>query len=136
MVGSDAWLKKIPSEAPPHVSSWPDKSNSAKGTRRGARHSSSRRWLEFSKSENLSELLKHPSKETIGPSTISASDFAHQESLFQFAQTKRRLFVFATSKHEARNRTRMTISLRNANYLSFKFKETLRYVFFVHFFFS
>ena len=49
-------------------------------------------------------------------------------SLFRFAQTS---FVFATRlKPEARNRIRIRISLRNANYLSFlKFNETLRFYF-------
>ena len=63
-LGSDALLlKKITCEAPRHVSSRPDWSLSvgldarvhgrATCTRRGARRSSSRRWLEISESINL-----------------------------------------------------------------------------------
>ena len=44
-----------------------------------ARHSSTRRWLEFSLSKNLT--LNHTSKQTNDPSTISASDVA-QEACF------------------------------------------------------
>ena len=44
---------------------------------RGARHSSSRRWLEFSESRD--HLLDHESraKKRNDPNTISGSDFAH-----------------------------------------------------------
>ena len=50
---------------------------------------------------------------------------SHKKKPASFAQTKWRI-VFATSpKYDARNRTRLRISPRNANCLfSFKFKET------------
>ena len=67
MLGLDACLKEIPREALRHVSSRPDQSQSAQArmpesraersvlavSLRGARHSSSRRWLVFSESQNL-----------------------------------------------------------------------------------
>ena len=72
-LGSDALLlKKITCEAPRHVSSRPDWSLSvgldarvhgrATCTRRGARRSSSRRWLEFSESKNLTAGESHELK--------------------------------------------------------------------------
>ena len=93
VLGSDAWLIKMPREAPRRVFSRPDYNNSAQArmlesraersalsaSLRGARHSSSRRCLEFSKSKD--QLLNHTSKQTNDPSTIFASDFV-QEACF------------------------------------------------------
>ena len=66
----------------------------AQRTRRGDRHEhSSRRWLEFSMSKNLAELLKNPtSKQTNGPGTISASDLAQRGACFDLHKQTR--FVF------------------------------------------
>ena len=79
-------------------------------------------------SNNLTELLKnHTSKQTNGPSTISASDFAQKP--VSIYKTKWRFFFATSPKYEARNRTRIRISPRNENYLSFNFKETMFFLF-------
>ena len=77
----------------------------AKCTRRGAGRSSSRCWLEFSESKNLTAEESHEQKND-DPSTISA-----QEACFNFA---RMTFISATRpKSEARNRIRILISQNN-----------------------
>ena len=81
---------------------------------RGARHSSSRRWLEFSESQNLTELLNHTSKQTNDPSTISASDFA--QACFDLHE--RDLFLRPDQRlnSEARNRNCISITAHHVGH--------------------
>ena len=111
----------------------------AKCARRGAGRSSSRRWLEFSESKNLT--AESHEQKTNDPSTISA-----QEACFDFA---RMIFIFATRpKSEARSRIRIIISLSRLLFsgpsfssfffffFSLPFPWPFLFVFFFFFFFS
>ena len=99
----------------------------AKRTRHGSRQISSRRWLEFFfvRKPNWTAEKSHV-KQTNGPSTISASDLAQQKACFNLHKQNEDIFLrlHHNTWYEARSRTRIIMSLRNANYLfSFKFKE-------------